>query len=641
MRVAVSALGSSRRQRVVRAFGAYHGLAMQLFAIACRLPDDDDAAVGQAVRRVGCTVLELDAATMCEGRSASGELTFATLGHSPTVAGRRRYQARRGDVIVVFNGLPIEKEGRFEAHDAMTLLEHWDVLDDRLEGIFSAVRIDLSSDKVECLLDVLGMAPTFVARKGRGWIVSNSVAVIRSVTGRGSPDPLGVSSLLSMGWPAGGRTLVAGVTRLEGGSKYALTPQEWRVRSLFSPAMVAPRVNPRDITGIDDLANRLKATTAAAARSVVPVRCPLTAGRDSRVILALLRSAGAESVRYYTSGVEADTDVRVARTLAAQLGLPHELVTPTVPGRSADWTALTSRFVSQTDGMANLFAIADHMDHDGPVERLGLNLFGPGGEIARAGRVGLLVPFAANTLGLRSSSRVQRMVLQAKLGRAEGMVTPSAIDTARAHIEDFADTRQAEGWRPREILEAYYAFERVRYWAATGVQRLARATDAYSPFVSRAFISYAFSLSPGERYMEAAHYDLLSVLSPGLRDIPFDVRWRPQQAWRTPFQAPADVVKAAATRLARDRLPVPGRRSRGAPTVDGLAMSFGQRWFEAGLRTHRDVCLSSEHSPLWAFVDRRRLESALASSPHERAPGMGVLCAVVTAFWYFHGPGST
>lgn len=614
---------------------------MQLFAVACRLTSEDGAAVRKAVRRVGCNVLELDAATMCEGRSPSGELTFATLGHPPAVAGDRRYQARRGDVIVVFNGLPVDKEGRFEAHDATTLLEQWEILDDRLEGMFSALRIDLSCDKVECLLDVLGMAPTFVARQGGGWIVSNSVAVIRSVTGRACPDPLGVSSLLSMGWAAGGRTLVAGITRLAGGSKYTLSPREWRVRTLFTPAMAAPSNNSCDIADVGELADLLRTSTAAAVRSVAPVRCPLTAGRDSRVILALLQSARAESVRYYTSGAEADTDVRVARALTDRLGLPYELLTPTVPARSADWSALTSRFVAQTDGMSNLFAIADHIDHAGPVERLSLNLFGAGGEVARSGRVGLLVPFAANTPGFRSSSRVQRMVMRAKLGSAEGTVTALSIDTARAHLEDFADTREAEGWRPREVLEAYYAFERVRYWAASGVQRMAHATDLYSPFVSRAFISYAFSLSPGERFIEAAHYDLLSVLAPTLRDMPFDVPWRPQQVWRAPVQAPTDLLKAAATRLVRDRVRLPGRRSRGSTPVDGAAMSFGQRWFEAGLSMHRDVCLSSSDSPLWAFVDRRRLESAFAASPGQRAPGIGVLCAVATAFWYFHGPGST
>lgn len=613
---------------------------MQLFAVACRLAPQDGAAVGQAVRRVGCSVLELDSATMCEGSSPSGEITFATLGHSPAVAGDRRYQTRRGDVIVVFNGLPVDKEGRLKAHDATTLLEQWDILDDRLEGMFSALRIDLSCDKVECLLDVLGMAPTFVAREGDGWIVSNSVAVIRSVTGRASPDPLGVSSLLSMGWAAGGHTLVAGISRLRGGSKYTMSPREWRVRPLFTPSMVAPSANPRDIAEIGELADCLKTTTAAAVRSVAPVRCPLTAGRDSRVILALLQSAHAESVRYYTSGVGTDTDVCVARALTDRLGLPYELLTPTVPARSADWTALTSRFISQTDGMSNLFAIADHIDHAPPVDRLSLNLFGAGGEVARSGRVGLLVPFAANTLGLRASSRVQRMVMQAKLGSAEGVVRESSIDTARAHLEDFADTREAEGWRPREILEAYYAFERVRYWAASGVQRMAHATDLYSPFVSRAFISYAFSLSPGERFIEAAHYDLLSVLAPTLRDIPFDVPWRPQQAWRAPVQAPTDLLIAAATRLVRDRVRLPGRRSRLSTPVDGAVASFGQRWFEAGLSMHREVCLSSSDSPLWAFVDRRRLESVFKASPAQRAPDIEVLCAVATAFWYFHGPGS-
>lgn len=614
---------------------------MQLFAVACRVNRHGEIDVAEAVRRVATTHDTLDTTTMCQGCSPSGDVRFAAISHAPAVAAPRRYRARRNDVVVLFDGLPVEERGRFPAHDAEVLLDRWQELEDCLEGVFSAVRIDLRADSVECLLGVLGMAPAFVARQGRGWIVSNSVAVIRSMTGLGSPDPLGVSSLLSMGWPAGGRTLIEGITRLPGGCKHTLTPRGWRERPLLTPAMVAPRFNAREVGGIDQLADRLRVTTTAAANSVDPVWCPLTAGRDSRVILALLRSGGAGSVRYYTSGVQTDIDVRVARALAAKLDLPYELVTPTVPERSDEWTALTRRFVSQTDGMANLFGISDHIDHHGAVERLGINFAGPGGEIARTACVGLLVPFVANTLGLRSSSRAQRMVMRAKVGRAEGVVTPSAIDTARAHVENFADIREAEGWRPREILEAYYAFERVRYWAATGVQRLAHATDVFSPFVSRAFIGYAFSLSPEERYIEASHYKLLAVLAPALRDFPFDVPWMGQQPLRASLQAPADIVRAAVTRIAGNLARPRRRRTVLATSVDGSAMSFAQRWFEAGLATHRDICLSAAQSPLWTFVDRRRLESAFVAPPHERTQAMEVLCAVVTAFWYFHGPGST
>lgn len=612
---------------------------MQLFAVACGAGHHGDLDVADAVRRVSVMHGGLDIATMCRGRSPSGALAFAAISHSPSIAAPRCYRATRDDVVVLFDGLPIEEQGRFPAHDAALLLDRWDGLHECLEGMFSALRIDLARDTVECLLDVLGMAPLFVAEHGSGWVLSNSVAVIRSLTGLCTLDPLGVSSLLTMGWPAGGRTLVSGITRVPGGHRHRLNPRGWQAEPVLTSATVAPRVNAHSASG-QELAERMVATTSAAAGSVDALRCPLTAGRDTRVVLALLLAAGARGVQYYTSGDESDTDVQVAKKIASRLGLPYEVVAPTLPDVASDWRAVTSHFVSQTDGMANLFGISDYVDYDGPVVRLGLNFAGPGGEIARAGNIGLLIPFAANTFGLRSSSRVQQMVMMAKLGRAKPLVTPSALETTRTHLKEFAHVRQAEGWRPREILESYYAFERVRYWAATGVQRLAHATDLYSPFISRAFIGHAFSLSSGERYMEAAHYDLLSRLSPTLRDLPFENPWKPQQAWRAPFQAPADILKAGFARLA-DRRPrsLEGHASRGA-SVEDQHMSFGQRWFEAGVAMHRDVCLSTRQSPLWAFVHRRALESAFAASPQERAPIMEVLCAVVTAFWYFHGPAS-
>ena len=54
----------------------------------------------------------------------------------------------------------------------------------------------------------------------------------------------------------------------------------------------------------------------------VPVTAAITAGRDSRVCLALLRAAGADA-RYVTGGVPGEPDIEIAKALAARFGFPH------------------------------------------------------------------------------------------------------------------------------------------------------------------------------------------------------------------------------------------------------------------------------------------------------------------------------
>ena len=80
-----------------------------------------------------------------------------------------------------------------------------------------------------------------------------------------------------------------------------------------------------------------------------------------------------------------------------------------------------------------------------------------------------------------------------KLSGAGAIATPAAVELARGYVEEFADARRAEGWRARDALETYYAFERVRNWAATGLRRQSAFTDLFSPYVSRDFVRYAFS----------------------------------------------------------------------------------------------------------------------------------------------------
>jgi hypothetical protein len=160
-----------------------------------------------------------------------------------------------------------------------------------------------------------------------------------------------------------------------------------------------------------------------------------------------------------------------------------------------------------------------------------------------------------------------------------------------------------------------------------GVRRTAEATDVFAPFVCRDFYEYAFSLEPGERYMEAAHYRLLSELRAELRDMPFEKPWKPQRAGLAPVLAAQGAAGAA---LARVRA---GRRGESKPAYD-----FGNDWFEAGMPAHRELIASIPSSPLWDFVNRDRLTARLSVPAAERRGDAESLAALMTAFWYFHGP---
>jgi hypothetical protein len=606
---------------------------VQLYAVVCRADGAADRFDSKAaIERAARAFPQLVGGATTSGRSGDGRLFFAAFAHPRVLSGGRRYADRRGDVVTLLDGLPVDREGRFAAHDAASLHDHWEAGPNSLEGIFSALRIDLGGATVDCLLDPVGMAKVYLARLDGGWVVSNSVEAVRSISGRGAPDPLGVSALLNLGWPAS-RTLIDGIEPLAGGRLHRLGVDSREQQPYLTAAMVAPSNNRRRVAGADSLAESLRRTTAAAVDAVGAVSCPLTAGRDTRALFALALSLGRTEIDYYTSGAAGEPDVEFARALAAHAGVEHRVVTPEVPSDQSRWLEATTRFCAQTDGMASIYGISDHVDHGQGPATLGLKLWGAGGEVARAGNIGMLIPIASQVPGPRSSWQAQRRTLDTKTSSLGGVVQAEAVQATRDYLRDFTELRRAEGWRPNEVLEAYYAFERVPNWASTGVRRVSGATDLFSPYISRDFYEYAFGLSSGERYVEAAHHRLLSTLSPDLRDLPFEKPWKPQRPRLAPLLALAGGAGAARERLRRKL--AGGRASAASRSAD--PPDFGRDWFERGIDSHRELCASVPGSPLWGYVDRARLDAVLAAPAETRRPHVEGLCAVLTAFWYFHG----
>ena len=433
--------------------------------------------------------------------------------HPDDLLGARTYRAQSGSVVAAYDGLPVHRDGQWPAHDAAVLLAHWDELSEVAEGQFTALRVDLERDEVALLTDAFGIAPLYHVDLQGGHLVANSVEVLRRLTGARAPSPLGVSSFLCTGWTAGDATLLAGIHALPGGHEYRLTRAGIVRRPYLTPATLATHARSGRRISTDEIVTDMVKLTAAAAATGLPIRCGLTEGRDTRVLLALLQAADAADVTYYTSGGEGDADVAGAREIAAGLGLRHELLPLEIPDDAMDWSTLTKTFVGQTDGLSSLLQIGDYNDQVAAPARIGLKTPGLGGELGRGGV--RLTPYATNVLLVNRSLRVQRALLLERAREHRSLWTREAVAEYGAFIDRFIEERRAEGWKVRELSEAHYAFDRVTRWGSTSLRRTAGTDDVFSPYTSRSFAAYCFSLTPGERYVEAPHYRILSALAPG------------------------------------------------------------------------------------------------------------------------------
>lgn len=597
---------------------------MHLFAIAMDIPSIRAEDLRRAVLGEG-QAFGLDPETAWLATSPAGALVAAGVHHG-TQAAPRRYLACDAETIMLLDGLPVDPSGAHCGHDAAALAGGWSTWVGDLEGQFCAARLDLAQERVELQLDAFGLVPVFVARPRNGVLLSNSVGVIRGLLDLQSPDPLGVSSMIGLGWATARSTLIDGVVALAGGGRHEVRGGAITSRLRFGPREIrrdAPDIGPAE------LAHGMTAMTASALGDLAPVHCAVTAGRDSRMALALVRAADV-GVSCYTIGDPADDDVLWGRALARRFGLPYESL-----GLSdrpdMDWTSVAGLLVRQTDGMADLSQMIDYLQPQDPqagaaqAAGIGVKVSGVGGEIGRNGPYDNTIA-AANVPLVGGLDAVQRRVLRMKARACRDLLTPAARSLLDASIGSFFDDRLAEGWKANEVADLFFAFERIGCHAATAFRRTAAWDDLFTPFCSRLYAEYCLRMSPAERYVELPFHQLLERVSPALYRHPYET---------PPVSANPHLASWRATRKTAGYVLSRLRGSKQAGPAEESDAPFVAAWLEqnlplvSGLFEHAD-------SPLWELVCRERIQSLLVAEPAERVKRLDGLMRAATVFWYFH-----
>jgi hypothetical protein len=568
-----------------------------------------------ALRRAAGFVAGLDLDGLVRHESPSGRTLVLALGHPAGVAAPRRYVSERpGGELVLFDGLPTLADGSLVL-DAAAL--RWDQAR-LIEGPGAALRADLGRDEVEVVTSPLGILPVFRCdAPSGGQLVSNSVLALRLLAGLEEPDLAGVSSLLALGWTVGDHTLTEGIRALPGGSVTTISRGDVKVEQRVGTASLA---EPNGTPAPAELAGLLVERTRALAPLGDALECQLTGGRDSRLCLALLRAAGV-SAPCYTGVSTGEVDVRVAGELARAWKLQHRLDDHERLW-SADAADLARRFVFQNDGLSSFEQVADQAAQLEAPPALGVKVSGLGGEVARAGFAPIMGP-AAVARPFADVTAVQRRLLSLKARAPKGVVRPAAVARTREYLRAFVDARRAEGWPAHTSGQAFYAFERIGRWAATGVRRTAPTADIFSPFFSTPFLTAALAHSGSRWITEELHYRLMSELDPALRDAPYVDPWPPQRAKLAGVRATAASARALVERLA----------GRDLDSTNDMAAD----WVARHADVHLDVVRRARGSRIEELVDVGALERELSGGV---LPDSSTLRAL-SAIWWLYGLGTT
>lgn len=493
--------------------------------------------------------------------------------------------------LVFFDGLPLHPE--FDAFDARALAANWHKADSCV-GRHTLIRADLFARTVEIRLDPIGSAAVYTAQAGHDAVLyTNIPRLAHEIAPRGDLDPLGVSGILCSATPLADRTLTTSVRVMPFGSTTTLSTDAPTTTHQHDHMTQAGRHR------CDLPASEAAAQFASVYRPILArldeagfeLRSALTGGRDSRAAAALLGSA-VRHLRVGFGGSESGKETAIVRKAAkamdAQLMLSSAPFTPDV-FRFED----SERTLFDRDcGMELLTRVRNPPSNPMTAEtQRHVNLGGHAGEIARwsfESLSGMLIPPSVGASRNRILGRI--------VSKGYGFFTPSTHQTAQQHIQGMIDRAVDAGVTRTNLQTVVVNLIKAPRWAAMQMSRLAEKSDPVVPFMTAPFFHLAMRISPAERFRDRFHYELIRQCRPGGLDAPFHS-----------YRNAAERLRNEIARNLMISFPALGKwHSRKRPP------HVNATW-EPWIRPiFRDRALAHDRSsPVWQFIDRTALESAL------------------------------
>lgn len=493
--------------------------------------------------------------------------------------------------LVFFDGLPLHAE--FDAFDARALAANWHKADSCV-GRHTLIRADLFARTVEIRLDPIGSAAVYTAQAGHDAVLyTNIPRLAHEIAPRGDLDPLGVSGILCSATPLADRTLTTSVRVMPFGSTTTLSPDAPTTTHQHDHMTQAGRHR------CDLPASEAAAQFASVYRPILArldeagfeLRSALTGGRDSRAAAALLGSA-VRHLRVGFGGSESGKETAIVRKAAkamdAQLMLSSAPFTPDV-FRFED----SERTLFDRDcGMELLTRVRNPPSNPMTAEtQRHVNLGGHAGEIARwsfESLSGMLIPPSVGASRNRILGRIVSM--------GYGFFTPSTHQTAQQHIQGMIDRAVDAGVTRTNLQTVVVNLIKAPRWAAMQMSRLAEKSDPVVPFMTAPFFHLAMRISPAERFRDRFHYELIRQCRPGGLDAPFHS-----------YRNAAERLRNEIARNLMISFPALGKwhsRKR-PPHVNATWEPWIRPIFRERAMAH------DRSSPVWQFIDRTALESAL------------------------------
>lgn len=606
---------------------------MHCFVVAWKLPEQLHDRLANSLAALADVYETLDATSLWSRQH--GPLSVASIQSSPGHRGARCYRDIDRDGFTLVDGLCIDLQGKFSAFNAAELAQHWSRIPASVDGQFILVRGRQDPAMLEIVTDSVGILQLFYARSGSGWVFSNSVQVLKDLLTVNECDPLGTASYLALGWCVGNSTLVRGIECMPGGQHWCwrMGEDSPRKNTYFGRGdLMRKGQRPLSPDAVATLGRTLLDTVKPLG-GLGKVECPITAGRDSRVMTALLTTARVPAT-YFTSGSEGDPDLEIGRQFAERFRLPYRVGQEHESASDAEWEAATWRLVQQTDGMGTLAHVAYALRSSTVPQARCVHLYGAGGETARISFFQDHEPlYYMFPLPRAAARRVLSRVMMSCRGNL--VIRPETQALVKRYLNRFVDQMFDDGFASTELEALFYLEERVHRWVGNNFRQVMSYRDVFTPYCTRAFTAAAFSVPLLYRYADHVHYELLGFLNPDMQRFPFQRAWHPQNPLALRKMLLRQYFRECKGNLVELVRRVQRRTSQ--PQVGGYGRYNRQAvWLEQYLPQLRQRVFDQASSPLWDYIDRRRLEHLLHpdTPAAERYGSQTALFYALTLFHY-------
>jgi hypothetical protein len=484
---------------------------------------------------------------------------------------------------------------------------------DHLRGLFTAVVVGADGSGA-AIADALGFAFLFHATTEDLVVVSSEPGLAaRAIARPGAPpilDALGVAGMAHTHDRIGQVTGFAGVSGLPPGAWVELRaghsprvhqrPHPWLPTDAMLGASHHDLVEQAALDIEDEI---LAARTYPAERHLAD----LTGGKDSRLVLAAVVSAGAvHDFEFWTDGPPELPDVQIARELAEELSLPFD--SGFHRGRYAGgYLDQVVAFVEHTAGMHSLWTLkSPPVDHE-PWVRLN-GLFG------EAIRSKVHRPLASVDEAIRFRQR--------RFGRL-GLLRPDARAWWRKQVRRRLVDDAPAGATPADLVDTFQWKERSRN--SFGLRETIGGIPRLFPLYSLPLIRAAYAMGDASRRSATLHREIMARADPAL------VTHRLSGAGFEPTPPAARAGVPASTTTP----PAPGAAAATtgpvtASTARNLAVVM--RASEQGEQTAALAeILADSTNPAWEHIDRDRALDALGRYDTLRNPERRELAGAATA----------